>query len=394
MHIDVPTSWRPSLLDKLAVQVREGNSLQIYGALPSVFPTGRPDDVPNIGRDAAVEHFSYARQLSIETNYLVNGVKGACYFSQNPGQTGEYFDWITRELRPDLITVSDPDLQLVLNREFGWESFCISAISGIQNRFGLEQWLTVTKGCGVVRSVVLHHDLTQGNWQDIREVANAAKTYGICAKLMMTESCYGGCRVRQAHYAFVGQSAESRPALDSFQVSCMLKRLISPSSLLDLAGFITPEDLHTSFSNCDIDGFKITGRSCSADWVGRACDHYFSGASPRNLFEIVVFTAPLLRETLGIELDQLFYLDAEAYREYSARIRGLQPCDRKTFTQETATRLFRLGLLKINDPGAVYRDYKGKLISQVLGAYASMLRSCIQKIEAGNSIPDVLSIIV
>lgn len=384
MHIDVPTSWQSSLLDKLGVLVREGQLLQIYGALPSVFPTGRPDDIPNIGRDTAAGHFVYARQLGIETNYLANGRRGSRYFSQYSEKVREYFTWITHELRPDLITVSDPELQVVLYQEFGWDSFCISTISGIRDRRGLERWLEATKGCGTVRSLVLHHDVTQRDWQEIREMAEAASNYGIRAKLMMTESCYGDCPVRQAHYAFVGQAAGLRPALDPFQVSCILKRLTNPGSLLDLAGFITPEELHTGSDESGIDGFKITGRSCSADWVSRACDYYFSGRSPRNLFEIIVFTSPFLRETLGMEVEQLFYLDSEAYREYSAQARKLQPSDRSSFTEETAIRLYQSGLLKINDPRARYSEHKGKLTLEVLGEYASMLRSRILGDERGK----------
>lgn len=384
MHIDVPTSWKFSLLDKLAVQVREGHSLQIYGALPTAFPTGRPDDVPDIGRDTAVEHFDCARQLGIETNYLANGSKGARYFSQHPERGLEYFTWITRELRPSLITVSDPELQVVLHRKFGWKSFCISAIAGIKDRRGLEHWLEATKGYGSVGSLVLHHDVTQSDWREIRDVAEAARNVGIRAKLMMTESCYGGCRVRQAHYASVGKVAGSRPALDPYQVSCMLKRLINPDSLLDLAGFVTPEELHTCFAESGIDGFKITGRSYSGNWIDRACNYYFSGHSPRNLFEIVVFTSPLLRETLGMEVEQLFYLDSDAYREYSEKARGLQPSDRSTFTDETAIRLFKSGLLKINDLGAKYSEHQGKLNLEVPGQYASILRSRINGLGAGK----------
>jgi len=382
MHIDVPTSWQSSLLDSLGVQVREGQSIQIYGALPSAFPTGRPDDVPKVEREAAVAHFNYAKQLSIETNYLVNGSKGARYFSNHLEQVYEYLSWVTHELRPDLITVSDPELQVVLYREFGLESFCISAVAGIRDRGGLEHWLENTKGCGLVRSLVLHHDVTQSGWREIREVSDAARSYGIQAKLMMTESCYGGCRVRQAHYASVGQAADPRPALDLFQVSCMLKRLTNPSSLLDLAGFITPEELHTRFAKSGIGGFKITGRSCSADWISCACSHYFSGRSPRNLFEIIVFTSPLLRETLGIEVEELFYLDSEAYLEYNEQARELQPNERSSFIEETALRLFQSGLLKVNDPGVRYSEHEMALTLKVQGKYALTLRNRIHESKA------------
>lgn len=374
MQIEVPTSWQNSLLNKLKTQVRAGGSLQIYGALPAAFPTGRPDDVPKVERRAAVEHFQYAKQLNIETNCLINGAKGAHYFSQHPEQVREYFTWVTRDLCPDLITVSDPELQIILNKQFGWESFCISAIAGIEGRRGIKQWLEATAGFGTVRSLVVHHNVTQNDWPEIREVKEIALSYGIRAKLMMTESCYGGCKARQLHYAFVGQESENRPAVDTFQMACMSKRLHEPASLLDLAGFITPEELYTGFAETGIEGFKITGRSCSAGWVERAYSHYFSGRSPRNLFEIVVFTSPFLRESLGMELDQLFYLDSEAYNAYIAQARHLGGNERTAFRQSTAIKLFEAGLLKINDPGAVYNVCNGNLKLDKPGKYVAALQ--------------------
>ncbi|MDD5212537.1 MAG: hypothetical protein PHV62_09000 [Sulfuricurvum sp.] len=374
MQIEVATSWQNPLLDKLKAQTRAGNTLQIYGALPAAFPTGRPDDVPKVERRAAVEHFQYAKHLNIETNYLINGAKGAHYFSQNQEQVREYFSWVTRCLRPDLITISDPELQIILNKEFGWVSFCISAIAGIEGRRGIKQWQEVMAGFGTVRSLVLHHNVTQKGWAEIREVNKIALSYGIRAKLMMTESCYGGCKARQLHYAFVGQGPGSRPAVDAYQVACMSKRLHEPASLLDLAGFITPEELHSGFAETGIEGFKITGRSCSAGWVERACSHYFSGRSPQNLFEIIVLTSPFLREALGMELDQLFYLDSEAYNAYSSEARHLGGDERTAFRQSTAIKLFETGLLKINDPGAVYSVCNGNLKLDKPGQYATALQ--------------------
>lgn len=381
MQIEAPTSWQNAQLDRLKAQSRAGDTLQIYGALPSAFPTGRPDDVPKVERKTAIEHFQYAKQRNIETNYLINGAKGAHYFTQNKEQVREYFTWVTHELCPDLITVSDPELQIVLNREFGWESFCISAIAGIEGRRGIKQWQEATKGFGTVRSLVLHHNVTQNDWSEIREVNQIALSYGIRAKLMMTESCYGGCKARQLHYAFVGQEPGNRPAVDTFQVSCMSKRLHEPSSLLDLAGFITPEELHSGFAETGIEGFKITGRSCSADWVERACKHYFSGHSPRNLFEIIVFTSPFLHEKLGMELDQLFYLDSEAFNAYIIQARHLGGVERTAFTQLTSINLFESDLLKINDPGAAYNVSEGKLKLNKSGEYASALQNYLDGIH-------------
>lgn len=379
MQLDIPTSWDNALLNGLVTQAGTGESFQIYGALPAAFPTGRPDDVPKISRDTATGHYAYARSLGMETNYLLNGTKGARYFAGDSARVGEYFTWITRELGPDLITVSDPELQKALNQDFGWESFCVSTIAAIRDGKGIGQWIKSTQGYGAVRSLVLHHDVTQHGWQDIREIAEAAKSFGIRAKLMMTESCYGGCQVRQAHYAFVGQAAGKQAFSDPFQVSCMLKRLTDPASLLDLAGFITPEELHSNLGETGMTGFKITGRSCSAAWIERACRHYLSGHSPTNLFELIVFTSPFLREEFGMEVDQLFYLDSRAYGEFIAIARDLRGDDRQAYVQETAARLFNSGLLKINDPGSVYEVQKGILFAAVPGKYFTALRDLLFK---------------
>lgn len=379
MQLDIPTSWDDALLEGLIAQAANGECFQIYGALPTAFPTGRPDDVPKISRETVVGHFARAKRLGIETNYLLNGTKGARYFAGDSARVGEYFTWITRELGPDLITVSDPELQKALNQDFGWKSFCVSAIAAIRDGRGIEQWIKNTQGYGIVRSLVLHHDVTQHGWQDIREIAEVAKGFGIFAKLMMTESCYGGCQVRQAHYAFVGQAAGRHAFSDPFQVSCMLKRLTNPASLLDLAGFITPEELHSNLGETGMGGFKITGRSCSAAWIERACRYYLSGHSPANLFELIVFTSPFLREEFGMEVDQLFYLNSQAYGEFIVRARELHGDDRRAYMQETAVRLFNSGLLKINDPGSVYEVREGILSAAVPGQYFTALRDLLFK---------------
>ncbi|WP_411727553.1 hypothetical protein [Methyloglobulus sp.] len=395
MQLDIPTSWDNALLDGLIAQSGNGGeSFQIYGALPAAFPTGRPDDVPKISRETAAGHFVHAKRLGIETNYLLNGIKGARCLTDDPARVGEYLRWITRELRPDLITVSEPELQRTLNRDFGWESFCISAIAGIRDRCGIEQWIKNTQGYGTVRSLVLHHDVTQCGWQDILEIAEAAKNFGIRAKLMMTESCYGGCQVRQTHYAHVGQAAGAQAFSDPYQASCMLKRLTDPASLLDLAGFITPEELHFEFGKTGMEGFKITGRSCSAAWIERACSHYLTGRSPKNLYDLIVFTAPLLREKLGMELEQLFFLDAEAYGEFIAHARDLSPDDRKAFTQVTAAQLFNLGLFKINDPGSIYEVHNGTLRPAVPGKYFSMLQENLLEGQGGEMAIKIAKVVV
>ncbi|MEI6705010.1 MAG: hypothetical protein WCL71_15980 [Deltaproteobacteria bacterium] len=394
MQIDVPTFWDNSLLDSLVAKSRNGESFQIYGALPTVFPTGRPDDVPSVSRETVEAHFAYAKGLGMETNYLLNGTKGSRYLSDDPVRVGEYLSWLTSVLLPDLITVSDPELQKILYQKFGWGSFCISAIAGIRDRRGIEQWVKSTQGYGAVHSLVLHHDLTQWTWQDIQEIVESSKSFGIRAKLMMTESCYGGCQVRQAHYAYVGQTAQSPARGDPFQASCMLKRLTDPASLLDLAGFITPEELHSNFNQTGMEGFKITGRSCSAAWVERASHHYLTGRSPNNLYDIIVFTSPLLRDRLGMELEQLFFLDAEAYGKFISQARNIPPDDRKAFIQATATRLFESGLFRINDPGSVYEVKNGNLRLAVPGKYFSALHEHFMQGQGKETAIKIAKIVV
>lgn len=373
MHIDVPTTWDSKLLRMLTEQSRADHSFQLYGALPFSFPTGRPDDVPTISRESAIGHFREAKALGLETNYLINGAKGSRFFAEKGQAVREYIEWVTQELRPDLITISDPDLQIILNLEFGWEAFCISAIAGIRNESGLIRWLEHTKSNGHVRSVVLHHDVTQRSYTGISALARAAQDRDVRPKLMVTESCYGGCKMRQAHYGFVSQPSGTRPQHDPFQMSCMMKRLAEPTSLLDLAGFITPDEIADISAMTGVDSFKITGRSCSAEWIARACHHYCSKQSPINLFELIVFTAPLLRETLGIRVEELFYLDSGAYLRFRQEIRAMLEPERQAFLRETARDWFQSGLLRINDPDGTYEVIDGALQQLVPGRYFSAL---------------------
>lgn len=373
MHIDVPTTWDSKLLRMLAEQSRAGHSFQLYGALPFSFPTGRPDDVPTIGKESAIGHFREAKALGFETNYLINGAKGSRFFAEQGQTVREYIEWVTQELRPDLITISDPDLQIILNLEFGWEAYCISAIAGIRDESGLMRWLEHTKDNGHVSSVVLHHDVTQRSYAGISTLARAAQDRNVRPKLMVTESCYGGCKVRQAHYGFVSQPSGTRPRHDPFQMSCMMKRLVEPASLLDLAGFISPDEISAISAITGVDSFKITGRSCSAEWIARACKHYCSGQSPINLFELIVFTAPLLRETLGIKVEELFHLDSGAYLRYLQEIRSMLEPERQAFRRKTARDWFQSGLLRINDPGGTYEVIAGTLQQSVPGTYFSAL---------------------
>lgn len=357
----------------LAEQSRAGHSFQLYGAIPFSFPTGRPDDVPMIDRESAIGHFREARELGLETNYLINGARGSRFLAAHRQAVREYFEWVIHELRPDLITISDPELQIILNLEFGWKAFCISAIAGIRDESGLIRWLEHTKGDGHVRSVVLHHDVTQRSYAGISALARAAQDRDVRPKLMVTESCYGGCKMRQAHYGFVSQPSGTRPQHDPFQMSCMMKRLVEPASLLDLAGFITPDEISVISAMTGMDSFKITGRSCSAEWIARACQHYCSGQSPVNLFELIVFTAPLLRETLGIKVEELFHLDSGAYLRFQREIRTMPETERRAFRRETARDWFRSGLLRINDPGGTYEVRDGAMQQLMPGTYFSAL---------------------
>jgi collagenase-like PrtC family protease len=376
MHLDIPATWDSASLRALAEQCSiNGVTCSIYGAILDTFPTGRPDDVAVVLRQEIEQHFRLAATLGVESNYLLNGFKGVQLLDKPEHHIKEFIQWVARELNPGVITISDPKLARILSNKYGWNSFIISTIAGIKTVHELQQWMKQSSVVESIQSVVLHHDVVRSDREALLELVDFAQKHNIRLTVMVTESCYHSCRVRRAHYALVARPERMENGFDSHQASCILKRLRDPATSLDLSGFLMPEELGKIEAEIGISSFKITGRSCSNEWISNVAEYYLKGRSPVNLYDMIVFTAPLLKSYLNMKVSDLFFLDSSSYFSIVRNLKLPEPGSNgwRDFLNGKAVDLFNSGRLVIHDPDSEYIIRDGRIVQKKAGTYASML---------------------
>lgn len=375
LHYSVPAVWEIGAVDGLAeMSARHGSEeVYVYGCLPNMAPSGRPNDYAAVSRDRAQRVFRHAENRGLRTEYLLNG----SFAGFQRAVPKEYMRWVAEELRPDLIKVSDYGIARRLVREFGIPRLEISTIAGLRTGEDVSNWVRRLGESGRVLSVNLHHDACRMPDTVLRGMVERLQDCGIEPSVLVTESCYFGCPVRSEHYAFFGAiagQAWEEGFCDPYQIRCVQRRLENPASLLDLAGFLPPSYLKEFSERSGIRSFKISGRSMEQSWVLRTAEAYFAGLNTENVFDGIVFTLPFRRE-LGMELGDLFFLDSEAYSAVFSRLqRILSPSTQREFLVREAARLFADGALKINDPGSCYVLRQGKVYLAREGAYLRLLR--------------------
>jgi len=364
INIDLPLLLNGSLLNTKS-------NVQYYGNLSFSFPTGRPKDTEHIELDRFVSLVQKVKENNNEFNFLLNGNLGSFDISS----FHEYFSWIINEVHPNIITFSDPKVYQYIVDEFNFTNFEISAIVGIKNENDFERFILKNHiNIEHISKLVFHHDLTR-NYSEALSFIKFLKQENITSRVLVTESCYNNCPLRKLHYnSFI--EAYKNPNdnfVNHYQTHCISKRLIQPESLLDLSGFLLPEQLNEYAKETGINTFKISGRSESAEWIYNTAQAYINGKSPDNLFEIIVFTSPFL-DKLGLKVSDLFYLNSKAYFElYKKLITITDKIERQLFLEAKASELFSKGLFKINDPNSIYNIIDNKLTLLKNGDYLNLL---------------------
>lgn len=363
---DVPTSWSHYFLDSLRQHQLENDvDFVIYGALPKVFGTGRPDDVPHIDESTVERHFESAHDYKIKTNYLLNSKNSIEDFCRNSDYHYEFINWVANKLRADFITVSDVRNVNFLFNSFGYNNFYISAIAGLSDIKSIKSFLSQLKSKYVVKYIVLHHKATISKTRNLAEINNYCQDIGITPILMVTESCFESCTVRDSHYRLLSGGDKLINGIDPYQVGCILKRIYNPASLFDLTGFLLPEELSYISEKTGMSTFKITGRSKSQNWLINTITSYIKAKSPENLFEIIVFTAPELISEFGTDISALFYLNSKEYLNARLELREMNASERVKHYTYLAEDFLCRGLLKLpntnetmkNDLANEYQQY-------------------------------------
>jgi collagenase-like PrtC family protease len=342
------------------------NISQVYGSLIKKIPTGRPYNNNMIDNSYFFKDWEIIKKSNIKFNLLLNGYIKPIQVNSNKQE----LKMLLSDLNPELITFSDPTILKAIPKKY--HSFQISAISGILNKHSFHNFLKNTNlNSSTIKSVVLHHDVVRKANKDLIDLLLQLRISPI---ILVTESCYYQCPFRSYHYWSFSESYVNRtPFINYFQLFCLIKRLKIPQSILDLSGFLLPEQIHDYIKRTNINSFKISGRSMSPEWILNTTKAYLKGQSPENLFKIIVFTSPFLEE-FGMKIQDLLYLNSNAYNElYYELIEQSTPKLRKSFLKEKAAELFLNGKLKINDPNSQYDIVNGELKLMKKGDYLKRL---------------------
>lgn len=364
INIDLPLLLNGSLL-------KTKSNVQYYGNLSFGFPTGRPKDTERIELDSFVSLVQKVKENNNEFNFLLNGNLGTFDIIS----FHEYFSWIINEVKPNVITFSDPKVYHYIFDKFGFTNFEISAIVAIKNEKDLERFILKNNiNIEHISKLVFHHDLTR-NYYKAKSFINLLKQENITSRVLVTESCYNNCPLRKLHYnSFI--EAYKNPTdnfVNHYQVHCISKRLLLPESILDLSGFLLPEQLNNYAEQTGINTFKISGRSESAEWIYSTAQAYLKRKSPDNLFEIIVFTAPFLDE-LGLKISDIFYLNSKAYFNLFKELITIKSnVAKQTFLKNKINELFAKGLFKISDPNSIYSIVDNELKLVKKGDYLNLL---------------------
>lgn len=216
---EIPAHWSIDWLDHIQSTTDSFFDLKVYGAIPNLFPTGRPNDFGFVDFIKVKEYFAYAKSQGILTNYLLNG---------NPSdlQVEKYrktYDTLVRDIKPDFITVSNLAVfnHLISLKYYNIE---ISAIAGVLCLKDLED---LQFDLNHVKSLVLHHSFAKGLDDPGYRFIESLFKKDIEPIVLVTESCFFKCPFRQQHYRFIGIPQHGM-FIDPYQIFCINKRLINP----------------------------------------------------------------------------------------------------------------------------------------------------------------------
>jgi len=375
-NFSIPAIWSNKDLSYLNKKSNIGRVQEIYGALNGYFPTGRANDSLEITIDDVISHFNYANNAGFQTNYLLNGNIQDSNIKDYIEKYTAYFDWVFSDLKPTIVTVTDPRLIRFFVREYGAKRIKISAIAGIKSYDNLFTYLQNDEILEALSGVVLHHDVSVQINSNLKSFIKKLSLYEISPTVLVNESCFYGCKYRYKHYKHVGSAinASKNSFFDHYQSMCLIKRLLSPEYLLDLSGFIMPEMIPTYSRATGINSFKISGRSCTSNEVVFRTDSYLNGTSSSNVFDYVQFTMPKISAFEIKKISDIIYLNSSKYLDLlneCSTICNVNVRHKKYI--KAAQKMYEEGFFYINKEVAEYRIQGEQLSIYKKGPYLNAL---------------------
>ncbi len=239
--------------------------VEMYGGL---------SDVRELGSDEFKKIASYAKS---------NGLEFALTITIRDGnEDKEDLDEILKEGIPDKLIVSSKKDIEKYHDDF---KIYLSTIFGFQSERDIEKVLKLKNKYPLITDLCFHHDSTRD--QNLKDKALPLAEAGIDTKVLITESCYERCIQRKAHY---NKTVHQEP--DVLQHHCVATAYENPARLLDLSGFLMPEEISQFQKETGISTFKISGRGrgVTPEQQGKIITSYLNFKSPENLYDLIIFT--------------------------------------------------------------------------------------------------------
>lgn len=351
--ITIPCHWDKGVIDKIVKQNEEIDGpkvVEVYGVLSDGGPVGHGrsrESVPPVGREEAINFRAYLKEQGLNFTYLLN----APFQLQDENQRREleeYLRWITRDLRPDAVTITSPELMAEVRRIDSEIPIHISTIAGVKNEVDLEKFLSFKPN-----RLVPHHDCGK-DLDTLEKLVEVAEGNGMEVELLSTESCLRKCPNREAHYRYLAEKTKDAP----FHSTCNTQKIENPAEFLLAGGLIRPEDMDF-YEKLGVRYFKVSGRSKPAGWLPEVAEAYQRRNYDGNLVRLMGVDPKL-------EAENWIYIDNKAldgFIEGYPRTGDYQ--DELRYCDEWMVKMFRDGKFQMKDGSEYVIENERLVLSRV-----------------------------
>lgn len=285
MKLRVSTNWDNSLLDGL-----QGTcTAEVYGKLASDVIGGvRPAFLlPQISRQEAEEHISYAKQKGIRFNYLINTkcLNNIHYSRQGYREMVELLEWIG-STDTEIVTVGFPYMIRLVQEVLPGMMIKASSVCRINSVYRAKHY----EDWGVDEMVV-----DENINRDFETLAAIREAVSSELELIANPCCLHDCPHQSEHVTHDGHASQTH-SMDNYcylqfpYYNCTLKKFTNPVEIIK-ARWIRPEDLW-AYEEIGYTQFKIVERFKRTDVLARTVQVYQDRSYEGNLIDILTLTNP------------------------------------------------------------------------------------------------------
>lgn len=226
-------------------------------------------DNKNDGWKEFISFVTYAKQKDL----VINAILNAPNINIEKSKIIEYLN-IMADCGVKYITVSNPYLLDLINKQKINLITVLSTVSGINNKESFKQWSTFKPS-----RIVLNCDLNR----NINELKSIIEISEIELEIIVNLDCIRECSLSSFHYLY-SSNKEKHETTNIYRDFCSRIRL---SNLVEYikSPWILPEHCHF-YQEIGISKFKIAGREFLFPELKELIICYISGKSPENLSKL------------------------------------------------------------------------------------------------------------